>query len=386
QCFKTSSGEAFYPVADTAWLLGKLSNSEIEEYIKKRSEQGFNVIKFSSSEGDFTKHDFIFNTLKKYNMYAETGPDVGQANGIAYVNRYKNRDNLFAWIVGGLDSGASSGDVSALLSSVRAADSTHLISAHPKSGKSLVSDHGISTSLIDFYYVHKCTPGALGSLLTGEISRSPKKPVYLGEPVYEGRFAGCGCTSGCSADQSYSQITEAITAGAAGISHGHHSVWSFNLGGSSWGVDPSTSGTPWRSALNSSGSQKIISIITTLRNDQSNTTQTNTLPPQTPPPQQSNFNPSYNKFSKFLWKPRSDSDGKLVVLYSGKSGTASIIGPNGKTIETGQRTTAAGVKNGYQDGTRFLKSGSSYPNGSYVVVGNYGCKISSTGSRITKCV
>jgi hypothetical protein len=257
KCFITEDGRPFFAIADTAWLLGRLSNADIEHYIKIRSEQGFNVIKFDAREGDLSKHDFIFDTLKKYNMYAETGPDVSQISGKNYVNRYKSRDNIFAWTAGGLDDGSSLNIVNNLIDIFKSLDSKHMISAHPKSGRSLISSHGISSSKISFDSIHKCNPGSIKSLFLNLHGL----PSYLIEPVYEGRYNGCGCSNGCSADQALSQISEAINLGFAGISYGHHSVWSFNLGLSSWGVDPSNKGTPWKQALNSPGAIGVSQLV-----------------------------------------------------------------------------------------------------------------------------
>ncbi|HMO79080.1 MAG TPA: DUF4038 domain-containing protein [Candidatus Paceibacterota bacterium] len=263
RCFETIDGRPFYPVADTAWLLGKLTNADIETYIRSRSQQGFNVIKFDSREGDFAKHDFIFDTLKKYNMYAETGPTHGQSNGIAYVNRYKNRDNIFAWIVGGLDERPTPpiSSINSLLQSVRSADPGRLVSAHPRTEHLLttrvgnIPAHNVNANLIDFYSTHKCSPGSIAGLVSADYNRG-NKPVYLMEPVYEGRVNDCGCSNGCTATQVSQQINEAISGGVAGISYGHHSIWSFNR--ATGGGGDAQGGTPWTQAINSTGASSTV--------------------------------------------------------------------------------------------------------------------------------
>lgn len=70
----------------------------------------------------------------------------------------------------------------------------------------------------------------------------------------------------------------------------------------------------------------------------------------------------------FLWKPVSDSDGKLVVLappnISQSVRAAVVKGPDGQVIEEGRLTTRDG--NGGRAHFRFQKTGASYPEGSTV--------------------
>ncbi len=86
--------------------------------------------------------------------------------------------------------------------------------------------------------------------------------------------------------------------------------------------------------------------------------------------------------SKFLWKPESESDGNLVILYSGTSGDTSIYDNSGTLIETGR---AGGPSNGYGASARFSKPGAQYNNAAYVQVGVVRCAINNPGSRITSC-
>lgn len=66
----------------------------------------------------------------------------------------------------------------------------------------------------------------------------------------------------------------------------------------------------------------------------------------------------------FLFKPNSDSDGKLAVLLppnlAGQVQSVSLVGPNGEIIESGRY---AGNGNGGRDHYRFTKPGGQYPNG-----------------------
>jgi hypothetical protein len=66
----------------------------------------------------------------------------------------------------------------------------------------------------------------------------------------------------------------------------------------------------------------------------------------------------------FLFKPVSESDGKLVVLLpprlAGLVKSVSLVGPNGEVIETGRYT---GNGNGARDHYRFSRAGGQYQDG-----------------------
>lgn len=73
---------------------------------------------------------------------------------------------------------------------------------------------------------------------------------------------------------------------------------------------------------------------------------------------------------EFLWKPRSDKDGKLAVLlpkrYTGTVQSLEVISSkDGSTLAKG---TPAGVGNGDREHFRFTRSGDSFPDGSIVLV------------------
>ena len=72
----------------------------------------------------------------------------------------------------------------------------------------------------------------------------------------------------------------------------------------------------------------------------------------------------------FLWKPSSESDGRLVVLlpstFTQSVHSVSLASPSGKTDLEGGKYS--GIGNGGRLHFRFGKSGSSYPDGTNVVV------------------
>ena len=70
----------------------------------------------------------------------------------------------------------------------------------------------------------------------------------------------------------------------------------------------------------------------------------------------------------FLWKPVSDSSGKLVVLlppqYTGQVSAQYVASPDGTPIEQG---SFSAVGNGGREHFRYSKPGGGYPNGSHAV-------------------
>lgn len=72
----------------------------------------------------------------------------------------------------------------------------------------------------------------------------------------------------------------------------------------------------------------------------------------------------------FLWKPVSDKNGDLVVLLpkkvTGKVDEVRVLSPDGKkTLATGKYS---GIGNGNREHFRFSQPGSSYPDGSIVLI------------------
>jgi hypothetical protein len=79
---------------------------------------------------------------------------------------------------------------------------------------------------------------------------------------------------------------------------------------------------------------------------------------------------SINGRGQFLWKPKSEKDGKLAVLlpkqYTGKVASVEVFSPDGQQkLAQGK---ASGVGNGDREHFRFSSSGDAFPDGSVVVV------------------
>jgi hypothetical protein len=83
-----------------------------------------------------------------------------------------------------------------------------------------------------------------------------------------------------------------------------------------------------------------------------------------------NLGSALTKGGGFLWKPVSDKNGDLVVLLpkklTGKVHEVRVLSPDGKTtLSTGKYS---GVGNGNREHFRFSEPGSSYPDGSIVLI------------------
>lgn len=218
KCFSTITGDPFFPIADTAWQIFRLSSTDLDKYVKARKAQGFNVIKFVGVGfgGTYEQYDLVFQKLAENDMYAEIMLDSSQYDkSVAFVNRYKNKSNLFLWVAWGLDNRRSEAEVVALMRGIKANDSNHLVTAHPK-GRSSTSALSAVNPLSPIYYVHSYAVGSAESLIKSDVAKGDK-PVYQGEPAYDG--------SRNSASSVKNEIEKSFNAGAAGISYGHDNIW-----------------------------------------------------------------------------------------------------------------------------------------------------------------
>jgi hypothetical protein len=94
---------------------------------------------------------------------------------------------------------------------------------------------------------------------------------------------------------------------------------------------------------------------------------------------------------EFLWKPKSDKDGKLAILLpkslTGKVKGVQILSPDGKkTLAKGKQ---AGVGNGEREHFRFSKAGADFPDGAVVLItlkdgSQRTVKIKETSARTTR--
>jgi hypothetical protein len=104
-----------------------------------------------------------------------------------------------------------------------------------------------------------------------------------------------------------------------------------------------------------------------------------------------NVGRSLGSSGEFLWKPKSDKDGKLAILIpkslSDKVSEVAIVSPDKKRVL--QRGKFSGVGNGDRAHFRFSKAGDDFPPGSIVWIKlkdgtSRHVVIKNTGARYTK--
>lgn len=245
----TESGEPFFWLGDTGWLLfGKLNREEADKYLEDRSQKGFNVIQAmvlhsvsaanfygdsalinkdvakpritegkdpkDSVQYDFWDHvDYIVDKAAEKGLYMALVPVWGtnvkegmvtQKQAAVYAkflaDRYKDRSNII-WLNGGDIKGSDSIEVWKTIGSViRKNDPNHLITFHPR-GRTTSSEWFHNEEWLDFnmfqsgHRRYDQDTSAKEKRHYGEdnwkfihedFALKPAKPSIDGEPSYEG--------------------------------------------------------------------------------------------------------------------------------------------------------------------------------------------------------
>ncbi|WP_433177504.1 glycoside hydrolase family 140 protein [Actinoallomurus sp. CA-150999] len=240
------NGKPFFWMADTAWLLHKLSRDEVRTYFADRREKDFNVVQLQVVPGDLTfknyygdtpfvdrdirrpnpgywRHvDYIVDQAARYGMYM--GMDAvwssvvdggyltaGDAAwyGTWLAKRYKDRPNI-VWLNGGDAKAHKNLSIwAALGESIKQVDPNHLMTFHPY-GRFSSSTWFHNASWLDFnmfqsgHRTYEQSYEAVGTDVTGvdlptlwkgednwkdvieDYKLYPPKPTLDGEPSYEG--------------------------------------------------------------------------------------------------------------------------------------------------------------------------------------------------------
>ncbi|NII26017.1 DUF4038 domain-containing protein [Pseudoflavitalea sp. X16] len=247
--FTTQSGQPFFWLGDTGWLLFiKLTREEAVQYLEQRKQQGFNVIQvmvlhdvrkavnvygdsallhqnvatpaitkgnnFSdAAQYDFWDHvDYVIDQAAQRGLYMALVPVWGTnvKNGWVPVaaakqyasflgNRYKNKSNII-WLNGGDIPGSDSINTWKQIGrTLRATDKNHLITFHPR-GRTTSSRWFHQESWLDFNmfqsghrnYVQDTSKGETHygednwKYVDEDYAKRPVKPTFDGEPSYEG--------------------------------------------------------------------------------------------------------------------------------------------------------------------------------------------------------
>ena len=279
----TEEGDPFFWMGDTAWeLLHRCDRDEVDMYLEKRSDQGFNVIHAvalaeidglndpnpygevplinndpSTPNPKYFEHvDYVLSKADELGMYIAllptwgdklftnswgVGPEIltvenAKAYGHWIGRRYKNRDNII-WIIGGdRNPREGSDDVEvwrALAQGIAEAvggNDNALMSYHPQPtelGGSSSWFHKDEWLDFNMHQTGHCANRGTYKNITHDYNLTPTKPVLDGEPLYEDHP---NCFNAKELGHSVPQDIRRIMywnvfAGGFGQSYGCHDIW-----------------------------------------------------------------------------------------------------------------------------------------------------------------
>lgn len=319
--FITTSGEPFFWLGDTGWLLfGKTDRDEADTYLEDRKAKGFNVVQamvlhdlslvsaFGDSaligrnvatpnvtEGndykdsvqyDYWDHvEYVIDKAAEKGIYMALVPVWGsnvKAGGVNaeqakiystfLANRFATKPNII-WLNGGDIKGSDSTQVwQTIGTTLKALDTTHLVTFHPF-GRTPSSQWFHKEAWLDFnmfqsghrsYKQQENEPGAFSEsnwkFVNVDYNLAPTKPTLDGEPSYEGIPHGLHDTT--QPKWTAADIRRygywSVFAGGAGYTYGHNSVMQFHVPTDKESAYGST--TMWKDAINAPGAQQMIHL------------------------------------------------------------------------------------------------------------------------------
>ncbi len=279
QRFLLKDGKPFFWLGDTGWeLFHRLTREEADQYLKRRSEQGFTVIQAvilaefdglhaPNANGDiplinddpakpnekyFQHVDYIIDKAASYNINIAIlptwgdkvfkdqwgkGPEIfNEQNAAGYAEwlakRYKDKTNLI-WILGGDRVPRGQNDLA-----VWRAMGNAIMKA--TNNKAIISFHTQPNNLGSAEWFHKDVWLAFNMFQTGHCRETPvydriqaaynlqpTKPVLDGEPIYEDHPV-CFNVKDLGTSNAFDVRRSAyldLFAGAFGHTYGCHDIW-----------------------------------------------------------------------------------------------------------------------------------------------------------------
>ena len=281
----TADGEPFFYLGDTAWeLFHRLDKAESKRYLKKRAEQGYNVIQavaLAEESGlsvptpggfvplidndpskpnvkpgpnnDYWDHiDAVIDEANQLGLYVGllptwgdkwnkkwgVGPEIfnttnAEVYGKWIGERYKNKGII--WILGGdrpIENDTHRAIINAMAKGIRSAVGyTQLMTFHPTGGRTSSTEFH-SEKWLDFN-MHQTGHNPLNhgwAAIKKDYDRKPTKPVLDGEPLYEDHPIKFDPEKfGFSHDwEVRRQAWWHVLAGGCGHTYGCHNVWQMN--------------------------------------------------------------------------------------------------------------------------------------------------------------
>jgi hypothetical protein len=274
-------GKPFYWLGDTGWeLFQRLTKEEADEYLKRRSEQGFTVIQAvvlaeldglhtpnaygdtplidddpaRPNEAYFKQVDYVIDKAKEYNIniallptwadkiYKDRwgkGPEIfNVANAKIYGkwigNRYKAKTNII-WILGGDRNPRNKSDVAIWNAMgdgiMEATNGKAIISFHPQpcDSGSATWFHNEAWLGFNMFQNGHCRDNNVYDKIQLAYNLKQKKPVIDGESLYEDHPV-CFNVKDLGTSSAYDVRKYAyldVFAGAFGNTYGCHDIWQF---------------------------------------------------------------------------------------------------------------------------------------------------------------
>ncbi len=311
---ETSSGDPFFWLGDTGWLLiQKLNHQDVEKYLDDRKAKGFNVIQMMALHdlgdvnyyhdsaliqrnmvapkitiggdfGDFRQYDYwdnigwVVEECAKRDMYAAVVPIWGSAikeikPSKAMIRVYmnllcrhlSNKSNVI-WVCGGDIEGNQFPELwDEMADAVKIHNKRQLITFHPR-GRTQSSTWFQNSDWLDFNMVqsghkdYEQDNEGYGEdnwkYIQSDYNKAPTKPTIDAEPVYEAIPHGLhdSLATRWTANDVRRYAYWSVFAGACGFTYGHNSVMQFHEEGDkgSFGVNEN-----WFDVLNASGAYQM---------------------------------------------------------------------------------------------------------------------------------
>jgi Protein of unknown function (DUF4038)/Putative collagen-binding domain of a collagenase len=272
-------GKPFFWMGDTAWeLFHRLNKEEADQYLKRRSEQGFTVVQAvvlaemdglhtpnaygetplinddptKPNEKYFELIDYVIDKAAEYNISIALlptwgdkifkdnwgkGPEIfNEQNAGMYADwiarHYRDKKNI-VWVLGGDRNPRGAGDVAiwrAMGNAImKATDNKAIITFHPQPNQlgSAQWFHNDTWLAFNMFQNGHCRDVAIYDKINVVYNLAPAKPVMDAEPIYEDHPV-CFNAKDLGTSSAYDLRKYAyldLFAGAHGHTYGCHDIW-----------------------------------------------------------------------------------------------------------------------------------------------------------------
>ena len=277
--FLLKDGKPFFWLGDTGWeLFHRLTREEADQYLKRRSEQGFTVVQAvvlaefdglhePNANGDiplinddpskpnekyFQHVDYIIDKAASYNINIAIlptwgdkvfkdswgkGPEIfNEKNASIYAEwlakRYKDKRNVI-WILGGDRLPRGENDIAIWRAMgkaiMKATNNKAIISFHPQPNKLGSAEwfHKDEWLAFNMFQTGHCRETPVYDRIQAAYNLQPVKPVLDGEPIYEDHPV-CFNVKDLGTSNAFDVRRSAyldLFAGAFGHTYGCHDIW-----------------------------------------------------------------------------------------------------------------------------------------------------------------